>query len=253
MINISIKKSVWATGDFCLLTEIGWKKALFYLATQSSMDVNQNFLDFTKLNDITFITKQHGGIVLTLGEKIKEFRKRAGLSQEQLADKLSVSRQAITKWENDRGMPDINNLQCIANLFDVSIDSLVNRPEDITSIVIKEDIDIENYQKTGKFRSKYDAAVREKYPNASVIYPLIRRKKLNLAQDIVDFIVQPGVLQVADSFNDLSSYYLVELNNKQLLVRVTKTFIEGRELHIKFDGKKCIIDGNVFRKATYTI
>ena len=190
---------------------------------------------------------------MTLGEKIKEFRKRAGLSQEQLADKLCVSRQAITKWENDRGIPDINNLQSIANLFDVSIDSLVNRLEDITTIVIKEDIDIETYHKNGNCRSKYDAVVKDKYPNANVIYPLIRRKKLNLAQEIIDFIIQPGVLQVADSFDDMSSYYLVEINNKQLLVRVTKTFIEARELNVKFDGKKSIIDDNLFKKATYTI
>jgi transcriptional regulator with XRE-family HTH domain len=194
-----------------------------------------------------------GGIDLTLGKKIKAFRTRAELSQEQLADKLCVSRQAITKWENDRGIPDINNLQCIANLFDVSIDSLVNSSGDITTIVIKEDIDIEKYQKNGKFRSKYDTVVKEKYPNAITIYPLIRRKKLNLAQEIVDFFVQPGVLQVADSFNDMSSYYLVELNGRQLLVRITKTFIEGRELNFKFDGKKCIIDGNIFKKANYTI
>jgi transcriptional regulator with XRE-family HTH domain len=72
---------------------------------------------------------------LTLGEKIKGFRTRAGLSQEQLAEKLCVSRQAITKWENDRGIPDINNLQSIANLFDVSIDSLVNNLEGTSNIV----------------------------------------------------------------------------------------------------------------------
>ncbi|MBS4209544.1 helix-turn-helix transcriptional regulator [Bacillus sp. FJAT-50079] len=190
---------------------------------------------------------------MTLGEKIKEFRMRAGLSQEQLAEKLCVSRQAITKWENDRGIPDINNLQNIANLFAVSIDSLVNSQEGITTMVIKEDIDIEDYQKSGKCRSKYDAVAKEKFPHAKVIYPLIRRKKLNLAQDIVDFVTQPGVLQVADSFNDMSSYYLVEMNNKQLLVRITKTFIEGRELNFKFDGKKCIIDSNLFKKAAYTI
>lgn len=190
---------------------------------------------------------------MSLGEKIKDFRKRAGLSQEQLAEKLSVSRQAITKWENNRGIPDIANLQQIAKLFDVSIDSLVNNWGDTTSMVIKEEIDIKEYQESGKYRSKHDAVVKEKYPNAVAIYPLIRRKKLNLAQEIVDFIIQPGVLQVADSLNDLSSYYLVELQNKQLLVRVTKTSIEGRELTAKFEGKKCIIDDNIFKKAAYTI
>ena len=190
---------------------------------------------------------------MTLGEKIKDFRTSAGLSQEQLADKLSVSRQAITKWENDRGIPDIQNLQCIANLFDVSIDSLLNRPEDITTNVIKEEIDIETYQVTGKCRSKYDAVVKGKYPKAKAIYPLIRRKKLNFAQEIVDFIVQPGTLQVADAFNDTSSYYLVESDNKQLLVKVTKTSIEGRELTVRYEGKKCVVDGNLFKKFTYTL
>ncbi len=130
---------------------------------------------------------------------------------------------------------------------------LIYNQEDISTVVIKEEIEIETYQKSGKCRSKYNAVVKEKYPNANIIYPLIRRKKLNLAQEIVDFIIQPGVLQVADSFNDMSSYYLVEMNNKQLLVRVTKTYIEGRELNFKFDGKKCIIDDNLYKKTTYTI
>ena len=43
---------------------------------------------------------------MSIGEKLKEGRKKAGLSQEQLAEKLRVSRQAITKWESNRGMPD---------------------------------------------------------------------------------------------------------------------------------------------------
>ena len=48
---------------------------------------------------------------MTLGQKLKEIRKRFGLSQEQLAEIMNVSRQAITKWENDSGIPDISNLQ----------------------------------------------------------------------------------------------------------------------------------------------
>ena len=46
---------------------------------------------------------------MTLGEKIKEARKNTGLSQEQLAEKLAVSRSAIAKWESDKGLPDIDN------------------------------------------------------------------------------------------------------------------------------------------------
>ena len=46
---------------------------------------------------------------MTLAEKLKSIRKQAGMSQEQLAEKLGVSRQAVTKWETDAGIPDIEN------------------------------------------------------------------------------------------------------------------------------------------------
>lgn len=53
-------------------------------------------------------------------------RKQAGVSQEELAERLDVSRQAISKWERGEACPDMNNLVAIAELFDVSLDELVN-------------------------------------------------------------------------------------------------------------------------------
>lgn len=47
---------------------------------------------------------------MTLGQKLKEMRTRLGLSQEQFAKMINVSRQAIIKWESDKGIPDISNL-----------------------------------------------------------------------------------------------------------------------------------------------
>lgn len=190
---------------------------------------------------------------MSIGEKLKEGRKKAGLSQEQLTEKLCVSRQAITKWEADRGIPDIENLKNIARLFGVSIDYLLNSGSKLSDTVIKESINIEAFQKGGKFRSSYDAVVRAKYPEPAAIYSLIRRKKLSLIENIVDFIVQPGVLQVADSLNNMSAYYLVELDHKQLLVNVTKEFIESRELSFKFTGRKQIIGNNMFIKTSYKL
>ena len=61
---------------------------------------------------------------MTFGEKLKEARKEAGFSQEQLSDKLSVSRSAIAKWETDRGLPDRDNLQRLAEAINVSVDEL---------------------------------------------------------------------------------------------------------------------------------
>ena len=62
---------------------------------------------------------------MTLGEKIKEARKQCGLSQEQLAEKMSVSRSAIAKWETDKGIPDISNLIAISDEFGISLDELI--------------------------------------------------------------------------------------------------------------------------------
>lgn len=63
---------------------------------------------------------------MTFAEKLKACRKQAGLSQEQLAEKLGVSRQAVTKWETDAGIPDIENIMAISALFDISIDELLS-------------------------------------------------------------------------------------------------------------------------------
>lgn len=63
---------------------------------------------------------------MTLAEKLKSIRKQAGMSQEQLAEKLGVSRQAVTKWETDAGIPDIENVIAISALFDISIDELLS-------------------------------------------------------------------------------------------------------------------------------
>ncbi|MDE6950199.1 MAG: helix-turn-helix domain-containing protein [Lachnospiraceae bacterium] len=63
---------------------------------------------------------------MTFAEKLKSTRKQAGMSQEQLAEKLSVSRQAVTKWETGTGIPDIENIMAISALFDISIDALLS-------------------------------------------------------------------------------------------------------------------------------
>lgn len=63
---------------------------------------------------------------MTFAEKLKSIRKKAGMSQEQLAEKLGVSRQAVTKWETDAGIPDIENIMAISALFDISIDELLS-------------------------------------------------------------------------------------------------------------------------------
>ena len=60
-----------------------------------------------------------------IASKISDLRKKEGLSQEELADKLFVSRQAVSKWERGEALPDTDNLISISKLFNVSLDELV--------------------------------------------------------------------------------------------------------------------------------
>ena len=62
---------------------------------------------------------------MTLGEKITHLRSTLGMSQEVLADKLSVSRQAVSKWEMDQAQPQIDNVLQICDLFSISTDELL--------------------------------------------------------------------------------------------------------------------------------
>ena len=62
---------------------------------------------------------------MDFGDKLKQYRLKEGLSQEQLAEKIGVSRQAITKWETKRGLPDVENMIILAELFKLTLDELV--------------------------------------------------------------------------------------------------------------------------------
>ena len=64
-------------------------------------------------------------IIVKLGEKLQQLRKQSGLSQEQLAAQLTVSRQAVSKWELDETMPDTENVIQLSRLFGVSCDYLL--------------------------------------------------------------------------------------------------------------------------------
>lgn len=190
---------------------------------------------------------------MTFGEKLREARKDAGLSQEEFAEKIGVSRSAVAKWESDRGLPDVGNLKVIASLLNISIDYLLDDDSRLTFNETREPIDLESYTKSGKCRDKKDAACFAKYAEADAIYPLIRRKKQSLLEKTVDFFVQPGIVQIADYMNNSDGYYLVDKGGKQLLIRVGQDFISSSELASRVDPKRFVIGNNVFSKSTYQL
>lgn len=191
---------------------------------------------------------------MTFGEKLSKSRKEAGLSQEQFAEKMSVSRSAIAKWESDRGMPDVNNLKVMAQLLDVSVDYLLDEDEKLSFNKTKEAIELDSFEVTGKCRNKKDAACYSRFSSADAIYPLIRKKKLSKVEHILEWTVMPtfGIFEAVEQFNDLS-YYLVEIGVKQMIVKVSSDFITTCELTNKVDPKKFDFGKYKFRKVGYQL
>ena len=72
--------------------------------------------------------------MFNLGEKIVNLRKENNITQEELANKLNVSRQSISKWESGLSLPEISNLLLISEIFNCTIDSLLL--EETTSLEI---------------------------------------------------------------------------------------------------------------------
>ncbi len=92
--------------------------------------------------------------MLRLGENLKKFRLQRGLTQEQLADSLGVSAQAVSRWENGTTYPDITLLPNIAGYFDIRIDELLGvdtgRNEERIKAILKENMKLHNNGETKK-------------------------------------------------------------------------------------------------------
>jgi transcriptional regulator with XRE-family HTH domain len=73
---------------------------------------------------------------MIVGNMIKEIRENAGLTQEQFAEKLAISRQAVSKWERGVALPDIENILFISDHFNVSLDTIVKGDKKMTNKVI---------------------------------------------------------------------------------------------------------------------
>lgn len=196
---------------------------------------------------------------MTIADKLKEARKNAGLTQTELAEKLCVSRQAITKWETGKGIPDVDNLRIISKVLNVSIDFLLDEEEVLDKTVIREQINLDDYVKEGKLRSKKDAVVYAKYPNAHIT-PLFAKKKSTKGQKVfgellgwltdAPFGTDEIFNQIADAHN---SYYLVHQEDMQIFVTVTKEFIESKVMAKKITEDKFEIGDYKYQKAYYKV
>ena len=74
-------------------------------------------------------------MTIEIADRLIKLRKKNGYSQEELADKLGLSRQAVSKWERAEASPDTDNLICLAKLYGVSLDELLSTDDDVETIV----------------------------------------------------------------------------------------------------------------------
>ena len=166
---------------------------------------------------------------MNIAEKIKAVRNRAGMSQQELADKLHVSRSAVAKWESDKGLPDIDNLKAIAKLFGMTLDELVAE-EDHVSCTLREPFPPD---------SKPDDAVRSRWPEAVRIDRMYLQHDFGLAGRILNALTFGWIgslwrgVHYAECYTD--QYYLVDNFDEHLFVR-----IHGDELCITPLGRRAL-------------
>ena len=191
--------------------------------------------------------------MMKLSEKIKRYRKIFDLSQEQLAEKLNVSRQVVTKWENENGIPEISNLKALSNLFDVSIDYLLDDEKIIEYPILKECYEIEK----NNYNNRYDFAVnylKNRYGDSASVYVLTQienGERSNLTK-FLSFITLgiSDISYISEWLGDLAIWFVVEKDTQKLLIKVTKEFIETRELSSLIDINKFTYDKNKFIKVS---
>ena len=86
---------------------------------------------------------------MELGKQIKMHRQEAELSQEELANRVYVSRQTILNWENDKSYPDVNSLVLLSEIFQISLDKLIKRDIGVMKEVIQKE-EIEKMKRYGR-------------------------------------------------------------------------------------------------------
>lgn len=185
---------------------------------------------------------------MTFGEKLSSLRKQANLTQSDLADKLNVSRQAITKWENGTGLPDLDNIKKLSSIFNISIDELLDYK--VEEIKLELDTSKETIDKENSKHSKVNQFVLERFKNAEAIEILSREKKLTFWQNIFDIFCTPapGTIEIADLIGTGLVYsFLVKENNNNYLVLINRTTMITKKLENDFE-KNIVVDGYKYSK-----
>lgn len=144
----------------------------------------------------------------TLGKRIAAYRRELGMKQEEMAEKLGISAQAVSKWENDQTCPDISLLPALAKMLNTTVDELLSgKPEMESSVRILPE-DQRKDIKDMMLRMKVDSANGDKV-------------RINVPMALVQLAVEMGMALPQVTGNDA----LQSIDLKQILAMVDKGVI----------------------------
>ena len=138
---------------------------------------------------------------MNLGNNLFHARKKAGLSQETVAEKLGVSRQTISKWETAETVPDIYEAKKLAKLYNLSLDELIEFNVDVKEI--EEVIKNTNEEKEAKI--DWTNAWSKKYPVLATY-----QNKVDISKYALEIRKMFNSLQVEYGYNELDSMLILK-------------------------------------------
>ena len=152
---------------------------------------------------------------MNLGSQIKRYRNELHLSQEELAEKIFVSRQSVSNWENDKTYPDIKSLLLLSELFSVSLDTL-----------IKGDLEI--------MKKEIDAQELAVFQKDSIIFSILFAVMVIATAPLILLLEWLGIVLFAILFGITMYYALrVEKHKKKYDIQTYReitAFMEGKTL-----------------------
>ena len=153
---------------------------------------------------------------MEIGKQIKKYRKEMELSQEELAEKIFVSRQTISNWENNKNYPDVKSLLLLSSLFNVSLD-----------ILIKGDID--------EMKEKIKTEDINKFKQDSNIFALLLVLTILLPIPLMKFMGHVGIM-IFVMICIVEIYYAIRIEKykKNFNMQTYKEildFLEGRNIN----------------------
>ena len=175
--------------------------------------------------------------------KLKTLRKQHHLSQEELAEKIHVSRQAITKWESGNGIPDIGNIIAISVLFDESLDVPLKEEKSLLSkhqflYESKTEYDLDTLKKIDVKIGAAHEVIIEETKDEKIQILLASNKIASLAQQVKVKIVENAKRMdiLVKRSSDLSDSNSME--NLFVLLRIPVKFVADMEIYSKTENLK---------------